>query len=225
MRKVIVAAFVSVDGVMQAPGGPEEDPTGGFKFGGWVAPLADTDPVFGEEIGALFGQPYDLLLGRKTYEIFAAHWPYMEDGPDSEIAKQFNRINKYVATRSGDVDTSWNNTVVLRDGAAEVARLKRQDGPALITQGSSELVHALLAAGVVDEVRTYTFPVLLGAGKRFFDDASKPMRLKLTHSQISPNGFIAATYAPDGAVRTGDFGLAQPTEAEVARRARMKREG
>ncbi|MBL8531582.1 MAG: dihydrofolate reductase family protein, partial [Hyphomonadaceae bacterium] len=126
MRKVIVAAFVSLDGVIQAPGGPAEDPTGGFAFGGWVAPLADTDPVFGEEIGALFGQPYDLLLGRKTYEIFAAHWPYSENGPDAEIAKQFNGITKYVATRSGEVDTSWNKTVALRDGAAEVAKLRQQ---------------------------------------------------------------------------------------------------
>lgn len=225
MRKVIVAAFVSLDGVIQAPGGPAEDPTGGFVFGGWVAPLADTDPVFGEEIGALFGQPYDLLLGRKTYEIFAAHWPYSENGPDAEIAKQFNGITKYVATRSGEVDTSWNKTVALRDGAAEVAKLRQQDGPALITQGSSVLVHALLAAGLVDEVRTYTFPVLLGKGKRFFDDAAKPMQLKLTHHRVSPNGFIAATYTPDGAIRTGDYSLGQPTDAEIARRARMKREG
>lgn len=225
MRKVIVAAFVSLDGVMQAPGGPTEDPTGGFKFGGWVAPLADTDPVFGEEIGDLFGQPYDLLLGRKTYEIFAAHWPHAEGGPDDGIAKQFNSITKYVATRSGDVDTSWNKTIVLRDGAADVAKLKQQDGPALITQGSSELVHALLAAGLVDEVRTYTFPVLLGKGKRFLDATSKPMQLKLTHHRISPNGFIAATYAPDGAVRTGDYSLGEPNAAEQARQARMKREG
>jgi dihydrofolate reductase len=118
MRKVIVGAFVSMDGVMQAPGGPDEDPTGGFKYGGWVAPMADTDPVFGEEIGKLFGQPYDLLLGHKTYEIFAAHWPYAEGGPDDEIAKQFNRITKYVATRSREVDTSWEKTVV-RQGCRE----------------------------------------------------------------------------------------------------------
>jgi dihydrofolate reductase len=225
MRKVIVGAFVSLDGVMQAPGGPQEDPTGGFEFGGWVAPLADTDPVFGEEIGALFGQPYDLLLGRKTYEIFAAHWPHAEGGPDDGIAKQFNRITKYVATRSGEVDTSWNKTVVLRDGAAEVAKLKQEDGPALVTQGSSELVHALLAAGLVDEIRTFTFPVLLGPGKRLFANDAKPTGLKLTHSRASPNGLMAATYVRDGGVRTGDYAIDPPNAAELVRRERMKREG
>jgi len=184
MRKVIVGAFVSMDGVMQAPGGPEEDPTGGFKFGGWVAPLADTDPVFGEEIGALFREPYDLLLGRKTYEIFAAHWPYAEGGPDDEIAKQFNRITKYVATRSGDVDTSWNKTIVLNDVARDVANLKKEDGPPLITQGSTEIVHALLAAGLVDEIRVFTFPLLLGKGKRLFDQTSEPRSYKLTTARF-----------------------------------------
>lgn len=226
MRKVIVAAFVSMDGVMQAPGGPDEDPTGGFQFGGWVAPMADTDPVFGEEIGALFGQPYDLLLGRKTYEIFAAHWPYAEEGPDAEIAKQFNRITKYVATRSGDVDTSWVNTVVLGDAAKDVARLKQADGPALVTQGSTEIVHALLAAGLVDEIRVFTFPVLLGRGKRLFDQNGLPSAYKLTHSRVSPTGLISATYVPAGKVEHMTIrGAENPSRAELARRERMKREG
>ncbi|MGE0743379.1 MAG: dihydrofolate reductase family protein [Hyphomonadaceae bacterium] len=224
MRKVIVGAFVSMDGVMQAPGGPEEDPTGGFKFGGWVAPLAD-DPVFGEEIGKLFGQPYDLLLGRRTYEIFAAHWPYAEGGPNDDIAKQFNRITKYVATRSSDVDTSWNKTVVLRDGVAEVAKLKQENGPALITQGSTVLVHALLAAGLVDEIRTFTFPVLLGKGKRLFDENSQPRRFNVTHSAVSPNGLIHATYERDGEVKTETIaGAEEPSKAELARREKWKRE-
>jgi dihydrofolate reductase len=226
MRKVIVGAFVSMDGVMQAPGGPEEDPTGGFKYGGWVAPMADTDPVFGEEIGALFGQPYDLLLGRRTYEIFAAHWPYAEGGPDDEIAKQFNRITKYVATRSGDVDTSWNKTVVLNDAAKDVARLKQEDGPPLITQGSSEIVHALLAAGLVDEIRVFTFPLLLGKGKRLFDSTSQPRAYKLTHSKVSPTGLIAAAYVPAGEVEHMTIrGAENPSPAELARREKLKREG
>jgi len=226
MRKVIVGAFVSMDGVMQAPGGPEEDPTGGFKYGGWVAPMADTDPVFGEEVGALFGQPYDLLLGRKTYEIFAAHWPYAEGGPDDGIAKQFNRLTKYVATRSGDVDTSWDKTVVLNDGAKDVAKLKQSDGPALITQGSTELVHALLAAGLVDEIRVFTFPVLLGRGKRLFDASSQAAAYKLTQSKVSPTGLISATYIPDGEVQATTIrGAENPSKAELARRERMKREG
>src|SRR5262245_59392799 len=173
MRKVIVGAMVSMDGVMQAPGAPDEDPTGGFKFGGWVAPLGDTDPVFGEELGKLFGEPFDLLLGRRTYDIFAAYWPYAEGGPYDDIANAFNRITKYVATRRG-VDLSWKGSVALRDAAKDVAKLKQEDGPALVTQGSTELVHSLLAAGLVDEIRTFTFPVLLGKRKRMFDESSQP---------------------------------------------------
>jgi dihydrofolate reductase len=225
MRKVIVGAMLSMDGVMQAPGGPEEDPTGGFKFGGWVAPFADVDPVFGEEISKLFGEPFDLLLGRRTYDIFAAHWPYAEGGPYDDIAKAFNRATKYVATIKG-VDLSWKGSVALRDAAKDVAKLKQQDGPALVTQGSTELVHALLAAGLVDEIRMFTFPVLLGKGKRLFDKNSQPRAFKLTHSAVSPTGLIHATYLRDGEVKTGTVGGAQePSSAELARREKLKREG
>lgn len=225
MRKVIVGAMVSLDGVMQAPGGPQEDPTGGFKFGGWVAPFADTDAVFGEEIGRLFGQPFDLLLGRRTYDIFAAYWPYAESGPYDDIAKTFNRIRKYVATRKG-TDLSWKGSVALRDGARDVAKLKREEGPALVTQGSAELVHTLLAADLVDEIRTFTFPVVLGKGKRLFDATSQPRAFNVTHSAVSPNGVIAATYVRDGDVKTATVGGAEePTPAELARREKLKREG
>ena len=224
MRKVIVGAMVSMDGVMQAPGGPEEDPTGGFKFGGWVAPVG-IDAVFGEEISKLFGEPFDLLLGRRTYEIFAAYWPYAEGGSYDDIAKAFNRITKYVATRKG-VDLTWKGSVRLRDAAKDVAKLKQEDGPPLITQGSTELVHSLLAAGLVDEIRTFTFPLLLGKGKRLFDETSEPRAFKLTHSTVSPNGIIAATYVRDGKVKTATIGGAQePTPAELARREKLKREG
>jgi dihydrofolate reductase len=224
MRKVIVGAFVSMDGVMQGPGGPEEDPSGGFRFGGWVAPLAD-DPVFGEEIGRLFAEPFDLLLGRRTYDIFAAHWPHAEQGPYDDIARTFNRITKYVATRKG-ADLAWKGSVALRDAARDVAKLKQEDGPALVTQGSTELVHALLAAGLVDEIRTFTFPVLLGKGKRLFDASSQPRAFKVTHSAVSPNGIIVATYVRDGEVKTATIGGAQePTAAELARREKLKREG
>jgi dihydrofolate reductase len=225
MRRVIVGAMVSMDGVMQAPGGPEEDPTGGFKFGGWVAPLGEADPVFGEEIGKLFDEPFDLLLGRRTYEIFAAHWPYAEGGPYDDIAQTFNRITKYVATRK-DVELTWKGSLVLRDAAKDVAKLKQEEGPALVTQGSTELVHALLAAGLVDEMRTFTFPVLLGKGKRLFDTGSQPCLFKLTHSAVSPNGLIAATYVRDGEVTTATIGGAQePSPAELVRREKLKREG
>jgi dihydrofolate reductase len=225
MRKLIVGAQLSMDGVMQAPGGPDEDPTGGFKFGGWVAPLADRDPVFGEEIGKLFGEPFDLLLGRRTYEIFAAYWPYAEGGPYDDIAKTFNRIRKYVASRKG-LELTWQGSVALRDAAKDVAKLKQEEGPALVTQGSTELVHALLAAGLVDEIRTFTFPVLLGKGKRLFDASSQPRTFKLAHGAVSPNGLIAANYVRDGEVRTATVGGAwEPSPAELGRREKLAREG
>src|ERR671914_2418624 len=201
MRKVVVGAMVSMDGVMQAPGGPEEDPSGAFKFGGWVAPFADADPVFGAEIGKLFGEPFDLLLGRRTYDIFAAYWPFAEGGSYDDIATAFNRVTKYVATRKG-ADPTWKGSVELRDGAKDVAKLKQEHGPALVTQGSTELVHSLLAAGLVDEIRTFTFPVLLGKGKRLFSDDSQPRVFKLAQSAVSPNGLIAATYVRAGKVET-----------------------
>ena len=224
MRKVIVGAFVSMDGVMQAPGGPEEDPTGGFKFGGWVAPYVAVDPLFGEEIGKLFSQPFDLLLGRRTYEIFAAHWPYAEGGPYDDIARTFNRITKFVATRKG-VDLTWKGSMALRDAVADVAKLKQENGPALVTQGSTELVHSLLAAGLVDEIRTFMFPVVLGRGKRLYGHDSQPRAFRVTHSAVSPRGLIHAIYARDGEVRTETVGGAQePSPAELMRREKLKRE-
>ncbi|NIC04864.1 dihydrofolate reductase family protein [Billgrantia bachuensis] len=222
MRKVIVGAMVSMDGVMQAPGGPQEDPTGGFRYGGWVAPLVDE--VFGEEIDKLFGQPFDLLLGRKTYEIFAAHWPYAEGGPDDSIAKTFNSIKKYVATRKG-LELSWEGSVALHDAAADVARLKQEDGPALVTQGSTELVHTLLANDLVDEITLLICPVVLGKGKKLFDDGASPAAFELVANRVSPNGIVIAKYVRDGAVKTGDFAMDPPTAAEVARREKMQREG
>src|SRR6266850_1377577 len=145
MRKIIVGAQVSMDGVMQAPGGPTEDPTNGFRFGGWA--MAYFNQEFGEEIDRVFKEKFDLLLGRKTYEIFAAYWPYQdEDAPHGGIAKLFNDIKKYAVSRSDEVDTSWAGSVLLRD-IADVKRLKQEDGPNLVTQGSTELVHTLLAKG------------------------------------------------------------------------------
>src|SRR5436190_16507810 len=158
MRKIVVGAQVSMDGVMQAPGGPTEDPTKGFKFGGWA--MAYFNPEFGDEIRRVFQEKFDLLLGRKTYEIFAAYWPYQDEGaPHGGIAKQFNQIKKYVISRSGEVDTSWARSVLLRD-IADVKRLKTEDGPNLVTQGSTELVHTLLANDLVDAMSIFTLPVV-----------------------------------------------------------------
>ena len=222
MRKVIVGAFVSIDGVMQAPGGPEEDPTGGFRYGGWVAPLADQE--FGEEVDRMFGQPFDLLLGRKTYEIFAGFWPFAEGGPEDSIARPFNSATKYVATRKG-ADLTWKGSVALRDAASDVARLKQENGPALITQGSTDLIRTLLANDLVDEINLFTFPVLLGGGKKLFHDGAKAAAFKLAASRISTNGIVVARYAREGSVKTGDFGVDPPSPAEVARREKMKRDG
>src|SRR5262245_59353544 len=170
MRKLIVGAQVSMDGVMQAPGGPWEDPTKDFKFGGWVMPYFDQE--FGDEIDRVFKEKFDLLLGRKTYEIFAAYWPYYdEDAPEGGIATLFNHIKKYVVSRSGEVDTSWTSSLLLRD-IADVKRLREENGPNLVTQGSTELVHALLANDLVDALSIFTVPVVLGSGKKLFADGS-----------------------------------------------------
>jgi dihydrofolate reductase len=212
--------MVSLDGVMQAPGGPEEDPSGGFEFGGWTVP--HVDDVFLEEINALFAAPYDLLLGRKTYEIFAAYWPYQRD--DNPIAKSFNAVTKYVATRS-DAPLTWKRSIALRDAVADVARLKKEEGPNLVTQGSSDLIQTLLAHDLIDEFRVFTFPLMLGRGKRLFGEQTKPAALKLADGKVTPTGVMIASYRRAGAVTTGDFGTNPPSEAEVRRRERMKREG
>src|SRR3954462_735323 len=174
MRKIIVGAQVSMDGVMQAPGGPTEDPTKGFKLGGWAMPYFDQ--AGGEEIDRVFKERFDLLLGRKTYEIFAAYWPYYEeDALHGGIAKLFKDVKKYVVSRSGEVDTSWAGSVLLRD-LAEVKRLKEEDGPNLLTQGSTELVHALLASDLVDAMSIFTLPVVLAAAKSCSPTARRRIR-------------------------------------------------
>ena len=222
MRKVIIGAMVSLDGVMQAPGGPLEDPAMGFNHGGWVAPLVDD--VFGEEIGKMLSEPYDLLLGRKTYEIFAAHWPYAEGGLDDPIAKTFNSVTKYVATRKG-LDLTWKDSVALNDAASDVAKLKREEGPSLLTQGSTDLIQTLLADDLVDQINIFTFPIVLGQGKKLFGADSRSGAFRLIANRTSPNGILIAKYVRDGAVKTGDFTMDPPTPAEVARREKMKREG
>src|ERR1700704_4608087 len=223
MRKIIVGAQVSMDGVMQAPGGPTEDPTKGFRFGGWA--MAYFNQEFGEEIDRVFKEKFDLLLGRKTYEIFAAYWPYYnEAAPAGGTAKLLKEIKKSVVSRSGEVDTSWAGSVLLRD-IADVKRLKQEDGPNLVTQGSTELVHALLANDLVDAISIFTVPVVLGAGKKLFADGSAPHSFKLTRSRVSPNGLIVGHYEREGEVKIGNAPLDSPSERENARQDRMKREG
>lgn len=223
MRKIIVGAMVSMDGVMQAPGGPTEDPTKDFKFGGWEMPYWDQEG--GEELDRVFKEKFDLLLGRKTYEIFAAYWPYYaENPPHGSIAKLFNEIKKYAVSRSGEVDTSWQGSVLLRD-IADVKRLKQEDGPNLLTQGSTELVHALLANDLVDAMSIFTVPVVLGGGKKLFADGSAPHSFKVTSSRVSSTGVLVGHYSRDGEIKIVDGALDSPSKREIARQERMKREG
>lgn len=203
MRKLIVPAFISLDGVMQAPGGPEEDTGDGFAHGGWVWPYYDESD---EEMGGVFSRPFELLLGRRTYDIFAAYWPQVPpDAPQRRIADLFNGTAKHVATHHPDT-LAWQNSHALGpDIAAAVREIKRGDGPDLVTQGSSELVHQLLATELVDELRLLVYPVLLGRGKRLFDDRAQAAAFRLDASKTSPTGVLTNRYLRDGAVRTGSF--------------------
>lgn len=220
MRRIIDAVFISLDGVMQAPGGPEEDPTGGFTYGGWVAPWFDD--MLGEHIDEVMGPPFDLLLGRRTYEIFAAHWPYAE--PGDAIGEKFKTLTKYVATRSA-APLTWGPAQALHDAAADVARLKQADGPRLLVQGSSVLVQTLLAADLIDELHLIQVPVVLGQGKRFFGEGTRPAALKHTGAKVTTTGVVITSYLREGALTTGSFAFDTPSQAERDRREKMKREG
>lgn len=203
MRKLIVAAMVSLDGVMQAPGGPEEDTSGGFAHGGWVWPYAGD----GEDVmGGLFERPFELLLGRRTYDIFAAYWPHVPEGaPHRYIADGFNRTTKHVATHHPDT-LAWRGSRALHpDVAAAVRALKREDGPDLVTQGSTDLLHQLLATDLIDELHLLTYPVLLGPGKRLFDDQARAAAFRLDASRSTSTGVLVSKYLRDGEVRVGTF--------------------
>ncbi len=218
MRKLVTAAFVSLDGVMQAPGGPGEDPSGGFRYGGWVVPYAD--PAIGKGTAENAGRPFDLLLGRRTYDIFAGYWPHVAVDPGSptysaggaELANTFNRATKYVASRSRPA-LAWENSRWLGpDAVAAVRELKRGDGPDLLTQGSGDFAQTLLATDLVDELRLLIFPVALGSGKRLFGEGIRPAAYRLSHSVVAPTGVILATYERAGDVRTGSFARDVSTE-------------
>jgi dihydrofolate reductase len=218
-RRIIGGFFQSVDGVVQAPGGPEEDPTGGFGLGGWLAPLFHEG--LGNQVNTMLSEPFDLLLGRRTYEIFAAHWPHMP--PDDPIAATFNRIQKYVLSRS-ELRIDWKGSHRLTDVEA-VAELKRQEGPSLLIQGSTTLYSQLLAHGLLDRIITMTAPVVLGRGKRAFDKTTASRTLKMVEQRVTSNGIVMTTYDVAGEVQTGSFGTPEPSEAELARRERISREG
>jgi dihydrofolate reductase len=221
MRKLIVLTFITLDGVMQAPGGPEEDTTGGFKYGGWTAGY--WDDVLGGVMGEQMAGPFDLLLGRKTYEIFAAYWPYMKsDNPNYQIADKFNSAQKYVASRTLK-ELGWSNSRLIKgDLVQEIKKLKEQNGPELQIYGSGNLIQTFLKHDLVDEFRLKIFPITLGTGKRLFAEGTIPASFKLIDSKTSTTGVIVANYERAGNVKTGSFALETPTEAELARRERLK---
>lgn len=201
MRKIIVLSFISLDGVMQAPGGPEEDTSGGFKYGGWTVPYADE--FSGDVMRKQMGSPFDLLLGRKTYDIFAAYWPKQD--PSGYVAKPFNKATKYVVSRSQQTLT-WENSKLLGDDVVEqLKQLKQQEGPMLQVHGSGNLVQTLLTNDLVDELWLKIFPVTLGQGKRLFGEGTIPAAFELTESETSPKGVIIANYRRNGDVKTGSF--------------------
>ena len=230
MRTLVVSTFMTLDGVMQAPGGPEEDPTGGFTHGGWS--VTYWDDVMGAAMTEAFSQPFDLLLGRRTYEIFAAHWPHVDDDVRSErggtasdvddpAATTLNSARKYVASRTLD-GVDWNNSVLLEGDAAEaVAALKAEDGPPLLVNGSSDLIQTLLAHDLVDELRIWTFPVVVGTGKRLFGSGTVPAGFELVDATTSTTGVVMATYRRAGDVPHGSFAFEDPTPEEVERRSRL----
>jgi dihydrofolate reductase len=213
MRTLAVNTFMSLDGVMQSPGGPDEDPTGGFDHGGWAVNYFDDEMM---QRMAESG-PYELLLGRGTYEIFAAHWP-SDQGP---IADHLNGTRKHVAsTTLKQVD--WNNSTLITGDVADYVRaLKDEEGPEIQVHGSPGLIQTLLRHDLIDEYRLWTFPLVLGSGKRFFGDGAVPAALKLVDSATTDTGVTVNVYARAGAIEPGSFEFDEPTEAELERRRRL----
>jgi dihydrofolate reductase len=217
MREIVVNTFLTLDGVMQAPGGPQEDPTGGFAHGGWSVPY--WDDAMGDRMGELMGEPFDLLLGRRTYEIFAAHWPHVTDDP---AADALNGATKYVASRTLE-SVGWANSTLLEgDVPAALASLKEQDGPEIQVHGSSILIQTLLQYDLIDEFRLWFFPLVLGEGKRLFGDGAVPRGLTLVDTSASSTGVLMTTYRQSEPLTYGSFALEQPTDEEVARRERLR---
>lgn len=215
MRKLTGAVFQSLDGVMQAPGGPEEDRSGGFELGGWLANIYDEE--FGAEIDRLFSGRFDLLLGRRTYDIFAAYWPYNQEHP---IGATFQRVNKYVLTHS-DEPLEWENSHRVESIDA-LASLKQGEGPDLVIQGSSTLYPQLLEARLIDRLILMTFPLTLGDGKRLFGEGTPPVTMRIVEHKVSAAGTIIAAYEPSGEVGTGTFATKEPSEAELKRREKIE---
>ena len=216
MRRIIGAAFSTLDGVIQGPGGPNEDTTGGFRFSGWLPPVGDE--AINQKIGELFGRPFDLLLGRRTYEIFSGYWPYAPDEM-AEIRDPFNDCTKYVVTHSDDA-LPWENSRRV-EAIEDLRAIKQGEGPDLVIQGSSTLYPQLLEAGLLDELTLMISPIVVGQGKRLFGNGTPPRTLKMTAHKVSDSGTIIATYQPAGPVEIGTYVTTPPSEREEARQAAM----
>ena len=220
MRRLIASTFASLDGIMQAPGGPEEDPTGGFAFGGWMFNFQDE--AMDISTSGFDGSGREVVLGRRTYEIFEAYWPYQSD--DNPIARTLNAAKKYVASRIL-TKVHWNNSTLLQgDVVSAISALKAQPGPDLQIIGSGNLIQTLQAASLIDEYNVWTFPVVLGRGKRLFGENAKPSMLRLVRSQVSATGVVMSTNVPGGDIRPGSFASVAPSEKELARRKKMANE-
>jgi dihydrofolate reductase len=201
MRQLIVQTFVTLDGVMQAPGGPGEDDDGGFAYGGWSVNY--WDERMGQVMDEATSRPFAMVLGRRTYDIMAAYWP---NAPEEEGGKVFNEATKYVASR-GRPTLEWANSVLVGGDAADgIAALKQEDGPELQVHGSANLIQTLLRHHLVDQYRLWVFPVVIGSGKRLFAEGTSPAGLKLVDSKVSATGVVMGTWEPAGEIVTGSFG-------------------
>ena len=201
MRELMVTTFLTLDGVMQAPGGPEEDESGGFAHGGWSVNY--WDELMGQVMGEATGIPFAMVLGRTTYDIMAAYWPHASEEAG---AKPFNDATKYVASRNHPT-LEWSNSVLIEGDAAEGIRaLKAEDGPELQVHGSANLIQTLLRHNLVDQYRLWVFPVVIGTGKRLFGDGTTPSGLRLVDSRVSSTGVVMGTWEPTGEIPIGSFG-------------------
>lgn len=223
MRKLIATSFVTLDGVMQAPGGPEEDTRGDFRWGGWTANY--WDEMMGPVMDEFLARPFDLLLGRRTYEIFAAYWPFISGGPEASVAKVFNPARKYVVSTTLK-EPAWENSVLVQgDPAQGILALKKEAGPGLQVHGSANLLQTLLRHDLLDGLRVWTFPLTLGCGRKLFDGGAVPAAFRLTNCRVSTTGVIIADYERAGEVRPGSFATGEPTTQELARRKKWAEGG
>lgn len=231
MRKIIVQSFITLDGVMQSPGGSYEDPSGGFSYGGWAVNFFDESML--KFVGESANKPFALILGRRTYEIFAAHWPYVnekhtenlkDNALDDPFADALNAARKYVVS-DAPLTLSWNNTTLVTGNVVkEIQKLREENGPELQVHGSGNLIQTLLKHDLVDELRIMIFPITLGTGKKLFAEGTQPFAFKLTKSETSNTGVIMAVYERAGKVQVGTAEFDTPTEAELARRKRLAEE-